>query len=154
MLIELQIADECDSQEIPDLAWFNEWFEIVLEEVGCLRESLEVSVRICGIEESRSLNRNYRSIDKPTNVLSFPAELESEQFSYVLGDLVICWDLLIAESRDQHKKLLDHTSHLFIHGLLHLLGYTHEEEALASQMERVEVEALARRNVSDPYEDC
>jgi len=154
MLIELQIADECDSQEIPDVAWFNEWFEIVLDEIGCLRESLEVSIRICGIEESRSLNLNYRSIDKPTNVLSFPAELESEQFSYVLGDLVICWDLLIAESRDQHKALLDHASHLFIHGLLHLLGYTHEEDALASQMERVEVETLARRKVSDPYGDC
>lgn len=154
MLIELQIANECDREEIPDPSWFSEWFEILLDEIGCQRESLEVSVRICGIEESRLLNRNYRSIDKPTNVLSFPAEFESEEFSYLLGDLVICWDLLIAESRDQRKTLLDHASHLFIHGLLHLLGYTHEEDALASQMEKVEIETLARRNIRDPYGDC
>ena len=154
MLIELQIANECDREEIPDSSWFSEWFEILLDEIGCQRESLEVSIRICGIEESRLLNRNYRSIDKPTNVLSFPAELESEEFSYLLGDLVICWDLLIAESRDQRKTLLDHASHLFIHGLLHLLGYTHEEDALASQMEKVEIETLARRNIRDPYGDC
>ncbi len=154
MLIELQIANECDREEIPDPSWFSEWFEILLDEIGCQRESLEVSVRICGIEESRLLNRNYRSIDKPTNVLSFPAEFESEEFSYLLGDLVICWDLLIAESRDQRKTLLDHASHLFIHGLLHLLGYTHEEDALAHQMEKVEIETLARRNIRDPYGDC
>ena len=151
MPIELQVAAECKFEEIPGIDWFNEWLEIVLDAAGDLRENLEVSIRICGIDESCSLNGNYRSINKPTNVLSFPADIESEEFSYVLGDLVICWDLLIAESRDQNKAVVDHASHLLVHGLLHLLGYTHEEDQLAKQMEEIEIEALARRHITNPY---
>jgi len=153
MPIELQVANECNFEEIPETAWFDDWFGVVLDEIEDRRKNLEVSIRICGVDESRLLNRNYRSIDKPTNVLSFPADIESEEFSHVLGDLVICWDLLIAESRDQNKTLMDHASHLLVHGLLHLLGYTHEEDKLAARMEKIEIEALNRRNISNPYED-
>ena len=152
MPIELQVANECDFEEIPEKTWFDEWFGVVLDEIGDERKNLEVSVRICAVDESRFLNLNYRSIDKPTNVLSFPADIESEEFSHVLGDLVICWDLLIAESRDQNKTLTDHASHLLIHGLLHLLGFTHEEDNLATQMENIEIEVLGKRNISNPYE--
>ena len=152
MPIELQVANECDFEEIPEKAWFDEWFGVVLDEIADERKNLEVSVRICGVDESRFLNLNYRSIDKPTNVLSFPADIESEEFSHVLGDLVICWDLLIAESRGQNKTLMDHASHLLIHGLLHLLGFTHEKDNLATQMEKIEIEILGKRNISNPYE--
>ena len=151
MAIELQVAKACEHEKIPPVGWFNDWFEIILDQVGDPRRNLEVSVRICDSEESCALNRNYRGIDKPTNVLSFPANIDLKDFSHVLGDLAICWDVLSTESRDQNKDLVDHASHLFIHGILHLLGYTHDDARLASFMEKIEIETLARQNVADPY---
>ena len=105
----------------------------------------------------RRLNAQWRDIDKPTNVLSFPAApplagsearpLEARP----LGDIAIAWETTAREAREEGKPLADHLSHLAVHGFLHLLGYDHESEAQAETMEQLERAILGRLGVPDPY---
>jgi probable rRNA maturation factor len=100
----------------------------------------------------RRLNAQWRDIDKPTNVLSFPAApplAGSEARS--LGDIAIAWETTAREAREEGKPLADHLSHLAVHGFLHLLGYDHESEAQAETMEQLERAILGRLGVPDPY---
>jgi len=96
----------------------------------------------------RDLNRRYRREDAPTNVLSFPA---IDNMHGELGDIALAFGVCESEARAQSKPLADHLRHLVIHGILHLLGYDHQDEAEASAMESLERELLARMGVSDPY---
>lgn len=106
----------------------------------------EISVLLVNAARSRELNRRYRGHDKPTNVLSFGGG-----DSAVLGDLVICPTVLRQEARAQRKAPRAHWMHLYIHGLLHLIGYDHEHEAQAQRMERREIRVLRRLGVTNPY---
>ncbi len=151
MPTELQVSSYCKGFNLPQPEWFDAWLKIICE-LNDLDNSVEVAVRICGAEESCSLNSRYRGIKKPTNVLSFPSEITLNNFTHILGDIVICWDLLISEANNQNKRLLDHASHLFVHGLLHLLGYSHDDDERARQMEAIEVKALALKGINNPYE--
>lgn len=110
-----------------------------------------VCIRLCSAAESRLLNAEYRGKDKPTNVLSFTADLPAEL--EILGDLAICWDVVVDEARSQGKAIADHISHLVVHGLLHLLGYDHEQDDAAQNMEALEKRVLARLDIADPYRD-
>jgi len=104
-------------------------------------------------DEVRALNRQFRGADKPTNVLSFPADPtmpEPGEPPY-LGDVILARETLARESTALGKSFLDHATHLAIHGVLHLLGHTHEAEEDAARMEALEVAALARLGVPDPY---
>ncbi len=104
-------------------------------------------------DEVRVLNRRFRGADKPTNVLSFPAEAtmpEPDEPLY-LGDVILARETLAREADAQGKSFLDHATHLAIHGVLHLLGYTHEAEEDAARMETLEIAALARLGLPDPY---
>ena len=103
----------------------------------------ELGVRVVGLRESRRLNVRYRGRDKPTNVLSFPAPPLPTAPEQLLGDLVICPDVLRAEAREQHKSLRAHWAHLVVHGTLHLQGYDHVEDADAARMEAHEAAILA-----------
>ena len=151
MPTEIQVSYCCKEYCLPGPEWFDAWLKTICELKG-MGNDIEVVVRICGSAESRSLNSKYRGIKKPTNVLSFPADIKLEEFAHVLGDIVICWDLLILEAESQNKRLLDHASHLFLHGVLHLLGYSHDENLAASEMESLEIEALGLKGISSPYE--
>jgi probable rRNA maturation factor len=122
--------------------------------------TIEVSVKLTGDEEVRSLNAGFRGKDKPTNVLSFPmldaALLESlggaEGGEVLLGDVVLARGVCGAEAEAKGIAVADHARHLIVHGTLHLLGYDHERgEEEAERMERVEREALAALGVADPY---
>ena len=114
------------------------------------RSGSELGVRVVGSAESRRLNVRYRGKDKPTNVLSFPpAPLPGG--SRLLGDLVICAQVVRSEAREQRKSLEAHWAHLVVHGALHLVGYDHEREAEAKRMERREVAVLRRLGFSNPY---
>jgi probable rRNA maturation factor len=95
----------------------------------------------------RDLNARFRGKDAATNVLSFPAPPSAGH----LGDVALALGVCEAEARDQGKPLADHVRHLLLHGLLHLLGYDHQDEAQGDAMERLERELLGGLGVPDPY---
>jgi probable rRNA maturation factor len=99
----------------------------------------------------RVLNQTWRQIDKPTNVLSFPAPDGPSAPSKYLGDIAISYETAAREAAAEGKSFSDHVAHLSVHGFLHLLGYDHESDADAAEMEGLEREILARVGVSDPY---
>lgn len=115
------------------------------------REAAELSLCIVDEDESRRLNHRYRGMDKPTNVLSFPADLPPGVTHPLLGDMVICAPVVAAEAEQQHKPLPAHWAHMVVHGTLHLLGYDHLEDADADIMEALEVRLLAELGYPDPY---
>lgn len=109
--------------------------------------SYEISVVLTDDAEIQTLNAQWRGKDKPTNVLSFPQEEET-----LLGDIVLALETVQREAEDQEKTLEDHTAHLFVHGLLHLLGYDHETgEADAEEMEGLEIAICTQLGIKNPY---
>ena len=113
-------------------------------------EQLALTIRVVGAAESRRLNRTWRSKDKPTNVLSFPAGDGLEGFSE-LGDLAICAPVVAREAREQGKPMQAHWAHMVVHGVLHLLGYDHENDRDAAVMEAREATILAQFGYRNPY---
>lgn len=117
-------------------------------------ESFEVSVMLTDDAQIQELNRTWRGKDKPTNVLSFPApEQPGLNGPRHLGDIALAYETLVRESEEESKELSHHFAHLIVHGILHLLGYDHEVEAEAEEMEALEVKALATLGIADPYRD-
>ncbi|MBB3811002.1 rRNA maturation RNase YbeY [Pseudochelatococcus contaminans] len=114
----------------------------------------ELSVALSDDAAVRQLNAQWRGLDKPTNVLSFPAA-EADELADAphVGDIVLAFETVAREARDDGKTLADHTSHLVIHGLLHLLGFDHETDAEAEAMEAIEIAALSDLGIADPYAD-
>jgi probable rRNA maturation factor len=115
------------------------------------RDDAEFSIRIVDAEEAQTLNRDYRDRDYATNVLSFPAELPPGVPIPLIGDLVLCAPVIAREAAEQGKPLAHHYAHMVVHGVLHLLGFDHQQDAEAERMEATEREILARLAVADPY---
>jgi probable rRNA maturation factor len=120
---------------------------------------IELSVRLTDDEQVRTLNAHWRGKDKPTNVLSFPMaeayELNDESFAskeLLLGDIVVAHGVCKCEAADKGVSFEHHATHLIVHGTLHLLGYDHESDADAADMEAREVRALERLGIPNPYE--
>ena len=113
-------------------------------------ESGEVSILLTDDSEIARLNRDWRGIDKPTNVLSFPASRVG-QGDKLLGDIVIAYETLERESTDESRDFLHHLAHLAVHGFLHLIGFDHETDAQAEEMEGLESRIMMRLNMPDPY---
>lgn len=102
------------------------------------------------------LNRQFRGMDKPTNVLSFPANDEGpasddHDHGRSLGDIALAYDTIDAEARQMGLEFRDHVAHLVVHGVLHLLGFDHESDAEAEEMEALETTILAGMGIADPY---
>ncbi len=150
MSIELQTDPDLDLQIELSTAFLQQAVGVIAQNVGNDRVAGEICVRICGEAESRGLNALYRGKDKPTNVLSFPAEVDVPA-GELLGDLAICWPVALNEAQQQDKALLDHFMHLFVHGVLHLLGMDHEGESEAQSMQALEVRILSQLGIADPY---
>ncbi|MFT6556919.1 rRNA maturation RNase YbeY [Sneathiella sp.] len=121
---------------------------------------IEISFRYTSDAEIQILNRDFRGKDAPTNVLSFPDTtltqdnlLSAARFSepLILGDIVLAEETIRQEAIDQKKTLDQHLSHLITHGMLHLLGYDHEEDNEADVMELLEIEILQKMNIDNPY---
>jgi probable rRNA maturation factor len=115
--------------------------------------SSSVAVALIDDRAMQKLNRTYRGKDKPTNVLSFPAGEVSEEKgkSRPLGDIAIALGTVKREAKAQGKSVNDHLTHLMVHAVLHLLGYDHESDPGAEEMEALERKALATLGVADPY---
>ena len=112
----------------------------------------EVSIVLTDDSAIRSLNRNWRGIDKPTNVLSFPASgPDTGEGVRLLGDIVIAFETLERESADEHRNFLHHLAHLAVHGFLHLNGYDHQTDTQAEAMEGLESKIMMHLNMPDPY---
>ena len=107
----------------------------------------EIALLFCGDAAIRELNAKFRGKDKPTNVLSFP----SGQDKGFLGDIALARETCVAEAAEKNIPLREHAAHLIIHGMLHLIGYDHQSEADAVEMERREAEILRDMGVADPY---
>ena len=114
----------------------------------------EISLLFTGDAQMRVINKAWREIDKPTNVLSFPAAAPGMiANSPMLGDIVIAYETVEREARSENKTFEDHLVHLVIHGLYHLLGDDHETEENALLMETREAQALKRLGIGDPYHE-
>jgi len=118
----------------------------------------ELAVMLTDDAGMRTLNANWRGIDKPTNVLSFPALQPTgrrgpDDAPRMLGDIAISYQTLRLEADDEQKPFEHHLSHLAIHGFLHLVGYDHEKDADAETMEALEAEILAQLGIPDPFAD-
>ena len=114
------------------------------------RTAFEISVVLTTDAAVRRLNRLYRDKDKPTNVLSFPADAPAGTAG-LLGDVVIAYGVTAREAKAEGKALNAHLAHLVVHGVLHLLGYDHAKEKDAVAMERLESDIMARMGFADPY---
>lgn len=141
---------------VPHPASLRRWAQVALADP---RFSLgnrphSVTLRIVASAEGRKLNREWRGMDKPTNVLSFPSggpmTLNSEPVP--LGDIVICAPVIRREAAEQGKVARAHWAHMVVHGVLHLLGYDHESEWDAVVMEKLEAKLLASQGFPDPYQ--
>jgi probable rRNA maturation factor len=146
LVLDLQIASAAEG--LPSEAQLQAWAEAALRDE---REETELTIRIVDEPESQALNRDYRDKDKPTNVLSFPFEAPPGVPCELLGDLVICAPVVAREAAEQGKSAPAHWAHMVVHGVLHLLGYDHEEDAQAEDMEALEVQILAGLAIADPY---
>lgn len=114
--------------------------------------SSRACVALSSADVVRRLNREFRGYDKPTNVLSFPAaQAAGTTDARQLGDVVLAAEVVLAEAAEAGIPPVHHLQHLLVHGLLHLLGYVHETDAEATEMERLEVEILGQIGVPDPY---
>lgn len=172
IVIDLQIEVD-DHQNIPSLESIESWARAAFNEV---KYNQDCSFSACFVSNSeiQELNRTYRNMDKPTNILSFlyeePEELLAldpelkEELNYsdeqakdndshesYLGDLVIAMEVLKKEAQEQNKTLEEHAAHLIIHGCLHLLGYDHIEDDEAKEMEGIEIKVLSSLGYSNPY---
>ncbi|WGL18479.1 rRNA maturation RNase YbeY [Microbulbifer bruguierae] len=145
------VVDVQRASSLSDLPCDDDFTRWATAAVGDHRHEAEISLRIVDEDESQALNLQYRGKDKPTNVLSFPADIPPELGLPLLGDLVICAPVVAIEAEQQHKALSAHWAHMVVHGTLHLLGYDHIEDDEAELMENLETRIMAQLGFSDPY---
>lgn len=147
MIIDLQIACEQETG-LPTVEQIEQWATAAVQPQS---DEVEMTVRIVDEAESHELNLNYRGKDRPTNVLSFPFECPDEVELPLLGDLVICRQVVEREAQEQNKPVMAHWAHMVVHGSLHLLGYDHIEDDEAEEMESLETQIMTGLGFADPY---
>ncbi|MGX3067411.1 rRNA maturation RNase YbeY [Ursidibacter arcticus] len=152
LFIDLQLACE-NSDNLPSEEQFSHWVNqaLTMQAQTADYPETEMTIRIVDEAESHELNLTYRGKDKPTNVLSFPFEVPDGIELPLLGDLVICRQVVEKEAIEQQKPLDAHWAHLAIHGTLHLLGYDHLTDEEAEEMESLETQIMKSLGYEDPY---
>jgi probable rRNA maturation factor len=149
--VAVQVQNRAGRKGVPLAPSFGRW----IARIPRLRRRRgvlpEVNILIVDAREGRAFNRRYRGRDYATNVLSFPYEPLHGEKTGLLGDLVICAPVVAREAREQGKAARDHYAHMAIHGVLHLLGHDHEDDADAGRMEALERSILAELGIADPY---
>ena len=149
VILDLQLAC-ADESGLPTEAEFQRWLDAAILP---FQQEAEVTIRLVDVAESNELNLTYRGKDKPTNVLSFPFECPPGIELPLLGDLIICRQVVEQEAQEQNKPLAAHWAHMVVHGSLHLLGYDHIEDDEAEEMEALEKEFMQALGYPDPYKD-
>lgn len=147
VILDLQLAC-ADENGLPDKAAFQRWLDAA---VTPFQPDGEVTVRLVDEAESHELNLTYRGKDKPTNVLSFPFEAPPGIVLPLLGDLIICRQIVEQEAAEQEKPTEAHWAHMVVHGTLHLLGYDHIADDEAEEMEALETKIMLALGYPDPY---
>ena len=149
------------NEAIPLVAGFNWAYDLTPVKENPINAPGIAYLRFSDDGEVQTLNRDYRGKDKPTNVLSFPMVApdlfdtlaDSDDGEILLGDIVLAAETVAREAAEKRISIAHHTTHLIVHGTLHLLGYDHEDEGQAEHMEGLERSALAGLGVADPYAD-
>jgi len=157
-IIEVLVVADCWQSEPEAEAVIGRAIAAAAELVDAGPGEAELAVMLTDDAGIRTLNRNWRGIDKPTNVLSFPARPPagargSDAAPRMLGDIAIAYQTTRREADDEQKPFAHHLSHLAVHGFLHLIGYDHENDQDAETMEALELRILARLGIPDPYAD-
>ena len=147
MTITIDLHNACHAV-IPQKIQFQKWAEIALHDVA---DDCAIAICLVDEKESAALNASYRDKPYATNILSFPCQLLIDITPRLLGDLVICAELVEKEAAQQQKPSHHHFAHLVIHGCLHLLGYDHRHDEEAAVMESLEMSMLAKLNIANPY---
>jgi probable rRNA maturation factor len=154
MNVIVELCDDSAANWVPDETTVASWVQAGLDMLA-ISSQLGISLRYVDAGESEQLNKRFRDKQAPTNVLSFPVDLPPsvcEQMSLKpLGDVVICPHIVEQEAQEQGKELQAHWAHMVLHGVLHLLGYDHADQASAEQMEALEIRALERLGFPNPY---
>ncbi|SFL42899.1 probable rRNA maturation factor [Bradyrhizobium sp. NFR13] len=156
---EVLIVADCWSAEADADAVIHRAIEAAAAMVDTDTADAELAIMLTDDAGIRTLNQNWRGIDKPTNVLSFPALQppegadEPDDMPRMLGDIAIAYETTRREADEEEKTFANHLSHLAIHGFLHLVGYDHEKDDEAEEMEALEREILATLGIPDPYAD-
>jgi len=150
LTVDIQVA--CEDDDNPDPDSIRTWLQSTLVDHFAANDSIEVCVRIVDEAESQTLNNHYRSKNSPTNVLSFPTNLPADIPEIILGDIVICAEVVKREALQQGKTLSAHWAHMVVHGALHLLGYDHINGDDAEIMEGLETHILTDLLFPPPYQ--
>lgn len=152
-MIELDLQNALQTQPpgLPSEADFQRWVKAVLSQCAGERDEAQLTIRLVDEAEITELNATYRNKDKPTNVLSFPFEAPPGVDIPLLGDIIICAAVVAIEAAEQEKPLEAHWAHMVIHGVLHLLGHDHIDDAEAEQMEGLEITLLSGLGYANPY---
>ena len=157
-ITEVLVVAECWQTEPDAEAVIQRAIAAAAQMVDADNGEAELAVMLTDDAGIRTLNSNWRGIDKPTNVLSFPALPPTgtggpDDAPRMLGDIAIAYETTRREADDEQKPFDHHLSHLAVHGFLHLMGYDHEKDDEAEAMETLEQEILAQLGIPDPYAD-
>lgn len=148
MKLSLDLQRASAAPDLPTTASIRRWAKAALADH---RERAELTIRLVDEPEMAELNASYRHKSGPTNVLSFPFEAPPQVTLSLLGDVLICAPVVAREATEQHKALDAHWAHMVVHGVLHLLGYDHQNDHEAQTMERLETHILTTLGFTDPY---
>ena len=147
-VVEVQYVH--DLAGMPSTDQFQIWVDQALSDY---EQDTEIVIRIVDEKESAVLNAQFRHKQGPTNILSFPFEVPDSIELNLLGDVVICAPVVAKEATQQNKHLIDHWAHIVVHGILHLLGYDHQQNRQAEQMEAKEITILGKLFINNPYRE-
>ena len=139
--LNIKVQYASNDENLPTTLQFRRWT------LATLNVDTEITIRIVSKQEGCHLNNTFRGKDYATNVLTFPLT----ETPHLMGDIVICAPVVMAEAAAQNKSLEAHFAHLTVHGVLHLLGYDHEIEAQAELMESLEITILQKLGYANPY---
>ncbi|MDH5231142.1 MAG: rRNA maturation RNase YbeY [Nitrosopumilus sp.] len=149
IVVDIQWADDLsDGLYLPGEEQISQWAKASLQHQV---DQAELSIRVVSDNEMQNLNQQFRGKANPTNVLSFPADLPEGLDVDLLGDIVIAASVVAREAEEQCKPVESHWAHMVVHGCLHLLGFDHNNDADANEMEHLETEIMQQLNFENPY---